>query len=163
MSTFNFLQSIYNNQINSILADSGLTTSCTLVFGISKKDICPNCIFDAQSNKSSNTYKPGGQYPFSNNRICPYCHGSGFYGEQISEENVFLAVIWESKKWLNIQIPSINSPNDYVQTICHESLLNKLQSTNYIIIKNQKFQLDGKPSYSGLGDNNYLITMWKKI
>lgn len=159
---FSQLQTIYNTQIDSILSDTGLTTQCSLVFGVSKKNICPNCVFDAQSNKSSNYYKSGGPLPFPDNRLCPYCHGTGFSGEEIFQENIYLAIIWESKKWLNITVP-LNSPNDYIQTICHHNLLDKLQSANYLVVKDQKFQIDGKPTYAGLGDNNYLITMWKKI
>jgi len=162
MINFENLRSVYNTQIDFLLTNNNLTTNCQLVFGISKKDICPNCIFDAQSNKSANIYKSGGPVFFSENRICPYCHGSGFYGKEVKEENIFLAIIWESKKWINIK-SEINNPEDYVQTICNKNLLDKLQSANYIIIENQKFQIDGKPSYAGLGDNNYLITMWKKI
>lgn len=162
MINFPNLQQIYNHQMDLVLSETGLTTECSLVFGISKKSICPNCIFDAQTNKSTNEYKTGGPIAFPSNRICPYCHGTGFYGEEIKEENIYLAVIWESKKWININT-TINDPNDYIQTICNKNLLNKLKSANYIIIKDQKFQLEGRPTYNGLGDNNYLITLWKKI
>jgi hypothetical protein len=159
---FKNLQNIYNNQMDMLLSSDGLTTNCTLVFGISKKNICINCIYDPQLKKSTNKYKIGGPVPFPDNRICPYCSGSGFYGQEILEENVFLAVIWDSKKWLGINT-NIKSPEDYIQTISNSNILNKIQSCNYIVVKNQKFQIEGKPSYSGLGDNNYIICLWKKI
>lgn len=162
MINFTNLKNLYNNQINQLLSDDGLTTNCTLIFGVSKKNICPNCIFDSQSNKSSNQYKAGGPTPFPPNRLCPYCHGIGFSGEEIQQENIYLAVIWDSKKWLNLQ-SSIKSPENFIQTICHHNLLQKIQSANYIRIKNQKYQIYGKPNYAGLGDNNYIITYWEII
>lgn len=159
---FSNLQSIYNQQIDSILASDGLTTQCSLVFGISKKDVCPNCIFDSQTNKSSNKYRLGGPVPFDSNRVCPYCHGIGFYGQENTEEDLYLAVIWDSKKWLNLST-NIKYPDNTIQTMCHHSLLSKIKSANYLVIKNQKYQMYGKPHYIGLGDNNYIAIYWEQI
>lgn len=162
MIDFNSLKSIYNNQIDQILSSQGLTISCLLDYGISKKNICPNCIFDSNTNKSSNQYKPGGPIEFEFGRSCPYCNGIGFYGENNRQEEVYLAVLWDSKSWINF--PSkIQSAAGYIQTISGSDIINKLESANSLWINGDVYQLDGKSNYVGLGNDRYIICTWKKI
>lgn len=152
MVNFSQLKNIYNNQINKLLADDGLTIGCSLRYGVSKKSICPNCIFDPATNKSSNRYKPSGPIPFVLGRACPYCNGIGYYGANTLEENIYLAVLWDSK-----------STDSMVQTISSSELLPKIESANNLIINNESYELAGKPLYVGLGDTSYIICNWKKI
>jgi hypothetical protein len=162
MLNFDKLKQTYNNQIDLILASNGLTIRCNLDYGISKKNICPNCIFDSNTNKSSNQYKTGGPTPFDFGRLCPYCNGVGYYGENNRQEEVYLAVLWDSKSWVNF--PSkVQSPAGFIQTISNASLLNKLESANSLLINGDYYQLDGKSNYVGLGDDRYIICTWKKI
>ena len=56
---FQALQKTYNDQIDLLLADNGLTTRCLLNYGITKKELCPNCIYDPGLKKSANKYKVG--------------------------------------------------------------------------------------------------------
>lgn len=162
MINFGELKNIYNNQIDMILAQTGLTISCQLDYGVSKKAICPNCIFDSNTNKSANKYKPGGPISFELGRICPYCNGIGFYGESNRQEEVYLAVLWDSKSWINFPT-KIQSTSGFIQTICKSDLINKLQSANNLFINGDAYQLDGKPNYAGLGDDRYIISTWKKV
>lgn len=163
---FKQLQNIYNNQINSILAIDGLTTECLLNYGISKKNICPNCLFDVNLKKSSNKYKPGGPVPFILGMICPYCNGIGYYGETTSEQ-IYLAVLWDHKKWVSPPT-NIANPDNYIQTICHKSKLAKIRQAKNITVllnralSNPVFELYEEPTPAGLGDNEYLFCMWKK-
>ena len=60
---FSSLQSLYKNQMDMLLANTGLTTKCLLNYGITKKDLCPNCIYDPNLKKSANKYKVGGPKP----------------------------------------------------------------------------------------------------
>lgn len=159
---FSNLKNAYNSMVDIMLADTGLTTNCTLVYGISKKDICPNCIFDSLTGKSSNRYKNDGPIYFDSNVICPYCYGIGYVGQETSEENVYLAVIWDSKQWINFNT-DIKATDNYIQTICSSKILSKLESANYILVNNQKFERQQGSSYSGLGDSNYIILTWRKI
>ena len=159
---FRNLQKTYNSMIDLMLADNGLTTNCTLVYGISKKNICPNCIFDSLTGKSSNQYKTNGPIPFEQNIICTYCYGIGYVGEETSEENTYLAVIWDSKKWINFNT-DIKDTDNYIQTIASSKLLSKLESVNYILVNGQKFEIQQGSAYSGLGDSNYIILTWRKI
>lgn len=169
MVDFTNLKNIYNNQMDMLLASTGLTTECVLNLGVSKKTICPNCIFDTNLQKSSNKYKTGGPVAFTAGKICPYCNGIGYYGETNSE-NVYLAVIWDYKKWINPPPQNISIPDGMIQTISHRSTLPKLKQCKDMDVKYpsnnnkyHKFQLYGEPNPGGLGDNNYIICMWKKV
>ena len=152
--------------MNMLLANNGLTTKCLLNYGISKKDLCPNCIYDPNLKKSANTYKTGGPKPFVNGRICPYCNGAGYHG-LVKVDEVYLAVIWDYKYWINKPI-NIQNPAGMIQTICHRSLFDKLKKAKDLTIvyrdtnTNPLFKLSEEPNPVGLGDNNYLICNWER-
>lgn len=164
---FKILQDLYNKHINSLLASDGLTTECVLNYGISKKNFCPNCIFDVNLKKSSNKYKTGGPIPFVNGMICPHCNGIGYYGE-IKSNQIYLAILWDYKKWISPPL-NISNPEGYIQTICHKSNLAKIRQAKDITVilnrqlSNPVFELYEEPTPAGLGDNEYLFCMWKKI
>lgn len=166
MINFASLQKVYNTQMNSLLATDGLTTKVTFNFGITKRDICPNCIYDPNLRKSANKYKTGGPMPFAVGRICPYCNGAGFHGEENSSTG-YLAVIWDYKKWINPP-PDIASPDGMIQTISNKSYLSNIRQCKDLSVeystanKQPKFVLYNEPTPAGLGDNDYIIAMWKK-
>lgn len=151
--------------MDSLLSPTGLTTKCILNYGITKKNICPNCIYDSNLKKSSGKYKAGGPRPFVSGRICPYCNGVGFYGETQGEE-VFLAVISNHKDWI-IKPYNVEEAKNMIQTICGKGLYSKLKKCKDMTVvysevnSNPVFELSEDPMPAGLGDNNYLITNWK--
>lgn len=163
---FKQLQSVYKEQMDQLLAPTGLTTKCILNYGTTKNNICPNCIYDNNLKKSSGKYKPGGPRPFLIGRICPYCNGVGFYGETEGEE-VFLAVIENPKDWI-IKPINIEKSENMIQTICSKDLYSKLKRCRDLTVvystvnANPVFQLSQEPTSAGLGDNNYIITNWKR-
>lgn len=168
MINFNLLKTIYNDQMDMVLAPTGLATECVLSFGTTKKDPCPNCIYDVNLKKSANKYKTGGPVPFNAGQLCPYCNGVGFYGETTTD-SVYLAVIWDYKKWINPP-PNVAISDGMIQTISDISTLQKIRKCKDMSVvypsptnKNHKFQLYGEPSPAGLGDNRYIFCMWKKI
>lgn len=164
---FSNLQNIFNKQIDLLLANNGLTTRCDFNFGVTNTNICPNCIYDVSLKKSSGKYKTGGPVPFALGKICPYCSGSGSYGLAATSTG-YLAIIWDYKKWINPP-PSIDNPEGYMQTICHKDYLSQIKQCKDMTViyhtnnANPVFQLYGEPTPTGLGDNEYLFTMWKKI
>lgn len=149
-----------------LLAETGLTTKCLLNYGITKKNICPNCIYDSNLKKSSGKYKIGGPRPFVSGRICPYCNGLGFYGEQQSEE-VYLAVIANHKDWV-IKPINVEKTENMIQTICSKDLFSRFKRCKDMTVvysevnANPVFKLAEDPTPAGLGDNNYIITNWEK-
>lgn len=169
MVNFSSLKDIYNNQMDMLLANTGLATKCILNYGISKKAICPNCIFDVNLNKSANKYKDGGPTPFTLGQLCPHCNGIGYFGET-DTETIYLAVIWDYRKWINPPSFDVAISDGMIQTICNIDYLPSIRQCRDIDIvypsnnnKYHRFQLYGEPNPAGLGDNNYIICIWKKI
>lgn len=161
------LQKIYNTQMDLLLSSTGLTTECKLNYGVSNRQICPNCIYDPGLKKSSNKYKNGGPVPFTLGQLCPYCYGVGWKGEETSEI-IYLAVISDNKKWINPP-PNIAISENMIQTICSRTLYDKIKQCKDITIilnssgDNPKYSLYEDPTPAGLGDSNYIICMWKNI
>ena len=57
-----------------------------------------------------------------------------------------------------------------IQAICNKTYLPSIRQCKDITVlypssnnKKHQFQLFGVPNPAGLGDNNYLITIWKKV
>jgi hypothetical protein len=167
MINFSELKSVYNHQIDLLLAKNGLTTKCLLNYGITQKQMCPNCIYDPSLKKSANKYKSGGPEFFVDGRICPYCNGLGSKGI-IKVEAVYLAIIWDYKYWIN-KPTNIQNPSGMIQTICDRSLNYKIQQCKDLTViynstnSNPLFKLVGEPNPVGLGDNRYLFCNWEKI
>lgn len=162
---FPVLQSLYNKQMDLLLADIGLTTKCVLNYGVTKKEICSNCIYDPGLKKSSNKYKAGGPIPFALGQICPYCYGVGWNGQE-KTETVYLAVIADNKKWINPPI-NIAISDNMIQTICSKEYYSSIRQCKDMTIiindvgENPKYNLYNDPTPAGLGDSNYIIAMWK--
>tara|TARA_B100002019_G_scaffold65741_1_gene56456 strand:- start:9362 stop:9859 length:498 start_codon:yes stop_codon:yes gene_type:complete len=159
------LKNIYNNQIDIILSQTGLTIPCSLVYETSKISDCPNCIYDTISKKSSNQYKSGGPLPFSNGQTCPFCLGSGTSSSSVAEDQVYFAVLTDSKNFIQVA----NSPNIEAQTICSISYLDQIKKCSKIIfntdipeLTNNIFVRANEPTPVGLGDNKYIFTNWKR-
>lgn len=167
MVDFNALKKLYNRQIDLILAQDGLSSECLLNFGVTRRDVCPNCIYDPNLKKSSGKYKSGGPINFTLGMLCPYCHGIGFTGEENSE-TIYMAIIWDYKNWITTP-DNIENPNGMVQAIGRKSDLALIRRAKDMTIvypfedrNYPRFQLYAEPTPCGLGDNNYIISLWKK-
>lgn len=166
---FSDLKNIYNTAINSLIGQDGLAVPCKVIYNSSKQAICSNCIFDPISQRSSNMYNNTGPAPFAPMGICPVCNGYGII-DLTPEETVYLAILFDSKYWLNWDSKSINITNNMAQSISNISLLPKLQNAKEIIIDttiagygHRRYSRVNDPEPCGLGHNNYIITMWQKI
>jgi hypothetical protein len=158
-------KAIYNEAIDILLASTGLTTPCKLIFESTKLQQCPNCIYDSISKKSSNRYKSGGPINFSNGQTCPYCLGVGTTSNSIADELVYFALITNSKNFINV----VNTPDIVAQTICSIDYLSKIRQCSKIIfntdiagLSNNIFIRQSEPQPVGLGDNRYIFTNWKR-
>lgn len=169
MEAFNFdipynqLKQTYGAAIDSLLSQNGLTIPVTLIYANNKPDYCNNCVFDPVSNKSSNVYNDVGPNPFSENSICPVCLGMGQIATE-AQETINMAVIFNSKHWLNIDPRIINISDRMAQTICKNTLLNKLNNANEIYFNNdatERYIRAGDAQFAGLGNSDYIFLMWK--
>lgn len=167
MINYTNLQNIFNKQIDFLLSNLGTATPIEFNFGVTNLNICPNCIYDPNLKKSSGKYKPNGPKPFPLGRLCPYCNGTGYEGI-VKTKPGHLTVLWDYKEWINPP-PQLDNPLGYIQTICHKNYLSDIRKCKDIRVivnnnlDNPVFQLYGEPNYAGLGDNNYLLSIWKKI
>jgi len=159
------LKTIYNNHIDIILANTGLTIPCTLVYERTKISVCPNCQYDTISKKSANIYKAGGPLPFANGQTCPYCLGAGTTNTSMAEDQVHFAVLTDSKNFIG----SVNIADIDAQTICSINYLDKIKKCSKIIfntdianLTNNIFIRSNEPAPVGLGDNKYIFTNWKR-
>lgn len=154
--------------MDMVLASTGLASQVKFNFTGTKRTICPNCIYDPNLKQSANKYNGTGPIPFATNQICPYCGGAGFYGEE-EVATGYLAVVWDYKKWINAP-NNLATPEGMIQTISDITYLpNILKCTTMEVVypssnnEPHRFELYGEPSPAGLGDNNYIFCMWKKV
>jgi hypothetical protein len=152
--------------MDALLASSGLSSECLLNYGAQQLAECPNCIYDAALNKSSNIYKMGGPISFTTGQICPYCRGAGLHGENKSE-TIYLAILWDYKSWI-IKPDNLENPQGYIQTICNQTYTSNILKTQDMTVVSVQpnpptFTLHAEPTPAGLGDQNYIICQWQKI
>lgn len=159
-------KNIYNEAIDILLSSTGLTTPCKLVYESTKPQACPNCVFDPMSKKSANIYKTGGPLVFANGQTCPYCLGHGTTTNFINEEEVYFALLTNSKDFISY---NVNEPNIVAQTICSINYLDKIRKCSKIIfnsnitsLSNNIFIRANEPQPVGLGDNRYIFTNWAR-
>lgn len=159
---------VFKDAIDTILAQNALTVPCTLKYESTYRDLCHNCEFDTINQRSANIQKPSAVAPFANNTICPVCNGFG-YIDLVKDEIVYLAVIFDSKYWLNWGSKSINVADGTVQTLCSINLLPKIKNCKYMIMDNNistyghyRYSRANDPEPVGLGTHDYIITMWQK-
>lgn len=165
----NEFKSLYNQAIDAILADEGLTVKCVFKYaGAGNTVFCNNCINDQISGLSSNKYNGTGPSPFAEGTICPVCMGIGTTTTSKSSEIISLACLFDSKYWLNWSSKSANIPDGMIQTICKIELLPKIRNAQEIIVDtdlsrygNYTYERASDPEPAGL-DNKYIITMWKR-
>jgi hypothetical protein len=160
----------FNDAIDAVLSSTGLAVQCTFSYaGQKNTEVCSNCIYDPISKLSANLYNGTGSSPFADHSICPVCMGMGHKDYDNVTENIFLAVIFDSKYWLNWSSKTMNIPDGMIQTICQTSLLPKIRSASSITIDpalaiygNYVYERAGDPMPVGLGSNRYIITMWNR-
>ena len=156
---------IYNDMIDHLISKEGLSTSCKLIFDGTNNKLCPNCIYDPINQKSFNKYNGTGPVSFADGSVCPACLGFG-KTQTTSDIIVNLALILDSKYWLNWGPNHINIPNIAAQTICDISVLpNILSCKNMVVIETEShvpatYSKAGFPTPIGLGDKKYILTNW---
>lgn len=167
---------LFNDAIDAILADTGLSTLCKLVYDVAPTNqnmLCDNCIFDPISQLSSNRYNGSGPVPFDS-ATCPVCLGTGYTTrsnlDNKYEEKLYLAVLSDSKYFTKINTKTTNIPDGAIQTICSIDYLQKIMNASYLVIDepklsnyaNYSYQRAGSPDYDGFGEYRYIITTWTR-
>lgn len=160
------MKSLFNSYIDMIVANDGLTVPCTLKYSSTKYSFCNNCVYDNMLNQSSNIYNNTGPANFPAGTVCPVCGGFGKV-DYDSSETIYLAVILDSKYWLNWGPKFVNIPNISAQTLCKVSLLNKINNCvqavlNTSLPSDNLYTKAGAPTPLGFGNHDYILTNWTR-
>ena len=160
-------KTVFNNAISAILDDGALTIGCTLSYGVTKYDDCPNCVFDPIGRKSANRFQDGGPVPFPYGGLCPLCNGGGRKGVE-STEDIKVAVIFDPRQFLEIKTP-VNTPDSFIQTLAKKEMTPKFQRAKEIIVATEisgffthRYQRVNEPTPIGLGNNEFVICTWRR-
>jgi hypothetical protein len=156
-------KNLFNTTIDSILAENALTISCDLKFNNSTAELCYNCYYDSLSKSSSGRYNTTGPYPFAAGSVCPVCVGIGQLQNNSKIQNLYLAIIFDSKYFLNISNKVINIPDSSIQSICSSDKLSLIRNCNELAISehpNKRYERLSDPMLCGLGNLDYIITFW---
>ena len=158
------LKKLFNTHIDMLLAQDGLTVPCSLKYNSTRKTLCSNCIYDPILNQSLNKYNGTGPADFPEGSLCPVCGGFGKIDYDTSEI-VYLAVILDSKYWLNWGPSFVNAPNISAQTLCSISLINKLNNCVQAVLNtnlpsNNLYTKAAAPTPLGFGNHDYILTNW---
>lgn len=157
----------YINAIDSILQQGALSIACILKYDNGSSDYCNNCIYDQITKASSNQYNNTGPSPFAENTICPVCLGFGLVKNNNYEDTLYLATIFDSKYFINNN-KIVNIPDGSIQTICSSTYLPKIRSANELTIKDAElygsyiYERSTDPNLMGLGNINYISTLWHR-
>ncbi len=158
-------KNLFKNHITALIGENGLGSNCTLKFNNSTTELCNNCIYDSLSKASSNMYNNTGPSAFADGTMCPVCMGIGSVQNNETTYSLNMAVIFDSKYFLNISNRVVNLPNNTIQTICEIKELNYINNCYELIIDSvptQSYERYEDPNPCGLGDQNYIITTWRK-
>ena len=155
---------LFEIAIDQIISDTGLTTKCTLYFDSSNNMLCNNCIIDHISGRSSNRYNNTGPSPFGNGSVCPVCVGF-WYKNITKQEDIYLALLLDSKSWVNWGSINVKIPNLAAQTLSDISTQNSIMSCTYMTLYNQqsRYQKASHPELLGFSNKKYILTNWTKI
>jgi len=163
-------KSLWVDAIDALLEDTALTLPCQLIFTNTTFEECPNCLYDAMSGRSANTYNGTGPISFTQG-VCPYCHGLGTIATD-NTLNLNLMVIWNYKDWIGWSgVPDQSmTPFGQCQTISKISTISDIKNAQEIILDTDitkyvkhRFQRTSEPNPVGLGADSYIATMWKRV
>lgn len=163
---------LFTNMIDSVLENTALTLPCRFVYGDTKATECPNCYYDAATKKSSNRYKVAGPITFVDGQICPYCHGVGKIYNSATVDDIYLAVIWDSRSWIPMTgLDKVEIENNMVQTLSRldTTYANILRAKHIIVDTNvenymtNRYEKVGSPEPCGFGESTYCLSMWRQV
>jgi hypothetical protein len=156
---------IYRTMINELLSAHGLTNQCTLYYQNATIEYCDNCLFDPITRVSSNIYNSVGPRPFIDNTICPECMGAGIKNKNSKTKAITLAIIYDTKYFLNFDSRVVNVPDGSIQTICsikHSHDIMNSSALSIDSIPNSFYERATDVNPVGLGDLDYIFVNWKK-
>jgi len=148
------------------LIDGDIGVTCTLTYP-SKQSECTNCIYDRNTERSSNIYKTGGPEPFENYQTCPICQGRGRL-ELPQTEQIRLRVYYEDSEWRKVGVKAA-SPDTIAVVIGYMLDLPKLEKANTLLLNDELAETrnylcarNGEARPHGFRENRYFIQELKR-
>jgi len=164
-------KTLFKDAIDSLISSEGLGTPCKLSYNsnITTTSDCTNCLIDPIYKKSMGKYNGSGPRSFPEGGVCPVCNGEGFVTINNSE-TLYMAVLVSEKTWIDIGLSSVQIPQGSLQTISKADTFLKIMNSYSMTISDQNglnnnlvYQRNSDPTYVGFGNNDYIITMWKRL
>lgn len=159
-------KNLYKSMIDEILSQKGLSNKCTLYFDNQITEYCNNCLYDPATNSSSNIYNGHGPSSFPDYTTCPICLGAGRIIVNSTTRELYLAIIFDSKYFMNLDKKLVNIPDGTIQTVCSKNYANDLKNCSYLIINAYpivKYERIDDINLSGLGDLEYIFMNWRRV
>lgn len=160
------MKTMFDDAIKALLTETALTIPCVFKYaGSTNQNLCHNCIFDPISKRSANLYNGTGPDPFYEGQICPVCQGFGLL-ESDASENINIAVIFDSKYFINAGPRNINIPDGTIQTLCVSTYMNSIKNCSELVttVENilYSYRRVSEPQPMGFGNTNFIMTMWQR-
>lgn len=162
---------IFNQAIDSLLEVGALSAPCKLYYNNEFSDLsvfCDNCVYDPISQASAGIFNiTDGYATFPNGSVCPVCNGIGKIILD-SNEILHLAVILDSKYWLNYGPKNVQIPDLAAQTLCRIEFMPKIvKATSMTMVETYDYSpimysKVGTPVPMGFGNHKYILTNWTK-
>ena len=158
----------FSHAIDALLQPNSLSIPCTLYYNNGSQTYCNNCIYDQITKTSANIYNDTGPIAFAEHTICPVCMGNGLINTTTKQQTIHLAVLFDSKYFVNISNNTINIPDGSIQTLCSIEYTPQLRSATELSIdstaeySNHTYERIGDPNPMGLGNTKYIMTFWKR-
>jgi hypothetical protein len=158
-------KNLFVEAIDELISSNALAVECKLFYDTTGYVYCNNCVYDPILQKSFNKYNNTGPINFAEGSVCPVCVG---FGKILcdSEENIHMAVILDSKYWMNWGSNSVLIPNLAAQTLTQINTMPKILNSSKMNIvsvtgyDNGPYTKAGQPTPMGLGRHNYILTNW---
>lgn len=153
---------LFENAISALLEDQSLVLDCELIYGVTRYDDCPNCIYSSVSQSSSGRYKQGGPIPFIFGEVCPVCDGAGRFPVE-SKENMQMMVIWDMKNFINVG-GDVVIPQGSIQTMTYFDRIDKIRRAKSLIVSSGRYEYNrfSEPEPCGLGRTSFFSCIWKR-
>ena len=160
------MKNMFDDAIKALLEQNALTIPCIFRYsGGVNQSLCSNCVFDPISKRSANLYNGTGPDAFYEGQICPVCQGFGLV-ESDSSQSVNIAVIFDSKYFINAGPKGVNIPDGTIQTLCASSYMNSIKNCSELTATVQNmlytYKRISEPQPMGFGNTNFIMTMWQR-
>jgi hypothetical protein len=148
--------------------------NCKLIYK-SKETICPNCIVDPKTGRSTGRPKPNPIIPFTVGTTCPICDGRGKLVGTEGYSIVKMSINWNPREWITMWPQAANADSivrlagGVATSRGYITDLPKILRADSVVLDidnnfmNNHFVLSGEPISPGnIVKNRYFTALWKR-